>query len=285
MRYVIAIAETGGFQRAAERLHMSQPPLSRQIRELERELGVTLFHRRPTRLTAEGHVFVRHAQAVLADVERAVAETRGATGSLAGLVRLGSGPMSRSTDVPRIVAAVNKEHPGITLEAVESWDTGLTAALIAGDIDIAIGWHLGTGPDLVTRVLRREAYVVVVTRSHKLADRTSVALAELRGETFRFLPRKFAPDYYDAVLTAVAGSGEEFTVWENPVPGLRYFGDLGAGGFHVLPMSIKTSLPAGLRCLPITDALPQAELVMAWRSGAGHAVEAVASVATKLARR
>ena len=285
MRYVIAIAETGGFQRAAARLHMSQPPLSRQIRELERELGVPLFHRRPTCLTAEGHVFVRHARAVLADVERAVAETRGATGSLAGLVRLGSGPMSRSTDVPRIVAAVNNEHPGITLEAVESWDTGLTAALIAGDVDIAIGWHLGAGPDLVTQVLRCEPYVVVVAGSHKLADRDSVALAELRGETFRFLPRRFAPDYYDAVLAAVAGTGEQFTVWENPVPGLRYFGDLGAGGFHVLPMSVKNLLPAGLRCLPIADALPQAELVMAWRSGAGHAVEAVASVATKLARR
>ena len=285
MRYVIAIAETGGFQRAAVRLHMSQPPLSRQIRELERELGVALFHRRPTRLTAEGHVFVRHARSVLADVERAVAETRGATGSLAGMVRLGSGPMSRSTDVPRIVAAVNKEHPRITLDTVESWDTGLTAALIAGDVDIALGWHLGTGTDLVRRVLRREPYVVVVTASHKLADLASVSLAQLRGETFRFLPRRFAPNYYDAVLAAVAGTGEEFTVWENPMPGLRYFGDLGTGGFNILPMSIKTSLPAGLRCLPIVDAMPQAELVMAWRSGAGHAVEAVASVATKSVRR
>jgi DNA-binding transcriptional LysR family regulator len=284
MRYVIAIAETGGFQRAAAQLHMSQPPLSRQIRELERELGVALFHRRPTRLTAEGHVFVKHARAVLADVDRAIAETRGATGPQAGVVRLGSGPMSGSTDVPRIVAAVNRKHPGITLEAVESWDTELTAALIAGDVDIAIGWHLGIGGELIRRVLRREPYVVVVADRHPLADRASVALAELRGETFRFLPRRFAPNYYDAVLAAVGGTGEEFTVWENPLPGLRYFGDLGAGGFHLLPMSISRSLPAGLRCMQISDELPPAELVMAWRSGAGQAVEAVASIATKVAR-
>jgi DNA-binding transcriptional LysR family regulator len=282
MRYVIAIAETGGFQRAAAQLHMAQPPLSRQIRALERELGVALFHRRPTRLTAEGHVFVKHARAVLADVDRAVAETRGAAGSQAGVVRLGSGPMSGSTDVPRIVAAVNRKHPGITLEAVESWDTDLVTALIAGDVDIAIGWHLGTGGELIRRVLRRERYVVVVTEDHRLADRPSVALADLRGESFRFLPRKFAPDYYDAVLTAVASTGEEFTVWENPLPGLRYFGDLGAGGFHVLPMSISRSLPAALRCLPISDEIPPAELVMIWRSGAGQAVEAVASAASKL---
>jgi DNA-binding transcriptional LysR family regulator len=284
MRYVIAIAETGGFQRAAERLHMSQPPLSRQIRELERELGVALFHRRPTRLTAEGHVFVKHARAVLADVDRAIAETRGAAGPQAGVVRLGTGPMSGSTDVPRIVAAVNRKHPGITLEAVESWDTELTTALIAGDVDIGIGWHLGIGGELIRRVLRREPYVIVVAERHPLADRTSVALAELRGETFRFLPRRFAPDYYDAVLAAVAGTGEEFAVWENPLPGLRYFGDLGAGGFHVLPKSISRSLPAGLRCMQISDELPPATLVMAWRPGSGQAVEAVASVAAKLAR-
>jgi DNA-binding transcriptional LysR family regulator len=280
MRYVIAIAENGGFQRAAARLHMSEPPLSRQIRELERELGVALFHRRPTRLTAEGHVFVKHARAVLADVDRAVTETRGAAGSQAGMVRLGSGPMSGSTDVPRIVAAVRRKHPGITLESVESWDTELAAALIAGDVDIAIGWHLRIDGELIRRVLRREPYVAVVTERHRLADRAKVALADLRGETFRFLPRRFAPDYYDAVLTAVGSTGEEFTVWENPLPGLRYFGDLGAGGFHVLPASISRSLPAGLRCVPISEQLPPAELVMVWRSGAGQAVEAVASVAT-----
>jgi DNA-binding transcriptional LysR family regulator len=283
MRYVIAIAETGGFQRAAEQLHMSQPPLSRQIRELERELGVALFHRRPTRLTAEGHVFVQHARAVLAHVERAVTDTRAAAGELAGMVRVGSGPMSGSTDVPTLIAAVNHRHPDVIVEVVEMWDTELTSALISGDIDIAIGWHLGIDGDLVRRVVRREPYVIVVADGHRLADTPRVALAELRGETFRFLPRRFAPAYYDAVLRAVGSTGEEFNVWENPLPGLRYFGNLGSGGFHVLPASISGALPAGTRCLPISDDLPLAELLMAWRPGAGRTVEAVASVATKLA--
>ncbi|HEX2286653.1 MAG TPA: LysR substrate-binding domain-containing protein [Mycobacterium sp.] len=285
MRYVIAIAETGGFQRAAERLHMSQPPLSRQIRELERELGVALFHRRPTRLTAEGHIFVKHARAVLANVDRALAETRAAAGAHAGVVRIGAGPMSGSTDIPRIVAAVNRRYPDITLEVVEMWDTELASALIAGDVDIAIGWHLGIDGEPIRRVLRREPYAVVVGDGHRLADRPRVALAELRGETFRFLARRFAPNYYDAVLRVVGSTGEDFTVWENPLPGLRYFGTLGAGGFNLLPTSISRSLPAGIRCLQIADDLPPAELVMAWRSGAGQAVEAVASVATKAARR
>jgi DNA-binding transcriptional LysR family regulator len=279
MRYVIAIAECGGFQRAAERLHMAQPPLSRQISELERELGVALFHRRPTRLTAEGHVFVQHARTVLADIERAIAETRAAGGSAAGVVRVGCGPMSGATDIARLVADVAAKHPDVIVEIVESWDAALSSALIAGEVDIAIGWHLTIRGELARQVLRREPYVIVVGENHALAERGAVALGELRGETFRFLPRRFAPHYYDAVLRAVRSTGEEFPVWENPVPGLRHFGDFRSGGFHMLPTSIGGSLPAGLRCLTIVDDIPRAELAMVWRPGAGRAVEVVAAMA------
>jgi DNA-binding transcriptional LysR family regulator len=282
MRYVIAIAETGGFQRAAEQLHMAQPPLSRQIRDLERELGVALFHRRPTRLTAEGHVFVEHARAVLADVDRAVAETRVAGGAATGVVRIGCGPMSGSTDVPRLVGAVVAKHPGITVEVAELWDTALGSALIAGEVDIAIGWHVSVAGELARQVLRREPYVVVVSDRHLLADRGAVSLCELRDETFRFLPRRFAPHYYDSVLRALRSTGEDFRMWENPLPGLRHFGDVRSGGFHMLPASIGGSLPAGLTCLTVVDELPPAVLEMVWRPGAGRAVEAVAAMARML---
>ena len=92
MRYAIAVAEEESFQRAAARLHMAQPPLSRQIRQLERELGVALFRRRPTRLTDAGRVFVREARDILAATEGAVARTRAAAGALERVVRVGYGP-------------------------------------------------------------------------------------------------------------------------------------------------------------------------------------------------
>jgi DNA-binding transcriptional LysR family regulator len=131
-------------------------------------------------------------------------------------------------------------------------------------------------------VLRREPYVIVVAANHPLVPRGAVALGDLRGETFRFLPRRFAPNYYDAVLSALRSTGEHFPVWENPLPGLRHFGDIRSGGFHMLPASIGDSLPAGLRCLTILDDLPPAELEMVWRPGAGRAVEAVAAIARLL---
>lgn len=279
MRYVIAIAEAGGFGQAAERLHVSQPPLSRQIRELERELGVTLFHRRPTRLTAEGHVFVTHARAVLTAVERAVAETRAAAATVTGVVRVGCGPMSGATDMPALIAAVADRQPGVRLDVVELWDTDLGAALVAGEIDIAVGWHLpGGGGALTSRVLRCDRYVAVVSDAHRFADRKVLSLRDFRGETFRFLPRRYAPHYYDSVLAALRSTGEDFTVWENPMPGLRYYGDRSAG-FHMLPASMARSLPAGLRCVPLDDDLPPVEVRIVWRPGAGHAVETVVALA------
>jgi DNA-binding transcriptional LysR family regulator len=285
MRYVIAIADAGGFQLAAERLHMSQPPLSRQIRELERELGVALFHRRPTRLTAQGHTFVRHARAIIADVDRAVAETRGASGPVTGAVRLGCGPMSASTEVPGLVAAVRTHHPAIDLQPIEMWDTELGSALIAGEVDIAIGWQLSIDGPLARRMLRRDPLVAVVAGSHRLACADTVRLAELRDDTLRFLPRRFAPDYYEAVLAAVSSGGVQFSLWHNPFPGLRYFGDLDSGGFHVLPRSIASALPAGVKALRIVDPLPGLELNLIWRPGAGRAVEAVATLLSQSVHR
>ncbi|CAN5878636.1 LysR substrate-binding domain-containing protein [soil metagenome] len=279
MRYVIAVADAGGFQLAAHGLHMSQPPLSRQIRDLERELGVTLFHRRPTRLTAEGHTFVTHARAILADVDRAITETRGAGRRHTGVVRIGCGPMSGSTDIPRLAAAVRSRHPGIELRVSEMWDTALSSALVSGEVDVAVGWQLSIDGQWARGVVRREPLIVVVADKHRLAGEDAVWLADMRDDTFRFLPRHFAPDYYDAVLAAVYGSGVNFTMWENPFPGLRYFGDLDVGGFHVLPRSIAGALPAGVRVLTIRDTLPMVELNMVWRPGAGGAVEAFAAVA------
>jgi LysR substrate binding domain len=134
-------------------------------------------------------------------------------------------------------------------------------------------------------VLRRDPLVVAVAGGHRLSGADAVRLAELRGDTFRFLPRRFAPDYYDAVLAAVQSSGEDFPMWHNPFPGLRYFGDLASGGFHVLPKSIASALPAGVKVLRIVDPLPGIELNLIWRPGAGRAVEAVAALLSQSMHR
>jgi len=115
MRYVIAVAEEGGFQRAADRLLMAQPPLSRQIRDLERELGVTLFERRPVvRLTEAGRVFVESARTILAESDRLVERTLLASRGEYGTIRVGYIYSAVFETLPQLVAAMSRSHPGVT---------------------------------------------------------------------------------------------------------------------------------------------------------------------------
>ncbi|MFG1942948.1 LysR substrate-binding domain-containing protein [Nonomuraea sp. NPDC048826] len=284
MRYVIAIAEAGGFEAAAERLHMTQPPLSRQIRDLERELGVPLFHRRPTRLTEAGQVFVESARQVLADAEHAVERTREAAGLSSGVVRVGYTVTTAFDEMPKLFDAMRSRHPGIQVDAREAWDAELTAAAEAGELDVLLGRHLPVPAGFGTAVLRTEDFVVVVGAGHRLAARRSVSLRDLRGETLRFFPRRFAPHYHDRVLAALASTGETFEVWENPLPGLRNLNlHLRQDGFMFLPGSIARLLPAGIACLAVADELPPIELAVSWNRRGTRAVTALVHAARRLA--
>lgn len=114
-----------------------------------------------------------------------------------------------------------------------------------------------------------------------------MALRELRGETHRFFPRRYAPDYYDAVLGAIRGAGESYDIWENPLPGLRNLNiNLRDRGFMVLPEPLGDHLPTGVTCLPITDNLPPIDLTLYTpRREATPAIRLLAETARQLARR
>ncbi|MEV4170302.1 LysR family transcriptional regulator [Nonomuraea sp. NPDC049709] len=286
MRYVIAVAEAGSFEAAAERLHMTQPPLSRQIRDLERELGVNLFHRRPTRLTEAGRVFVEAAREVLAGAEQAVERTRRAAGVDHGAARVGYTVTTSFDEMPKVFAAMRARHPGIRVEAREAWDAELTGAAADGELDVLLGRHLAVPAEWLSAVLRSEEFVVVVGAGHRLAGRAGVSLRDLRGETLRFFPRRFAPLYYDRVLASLRSTGEEFDVWENPLPGLRNLNvSLSDSGYMLLPRSLCGQLPGGIACLRLEDRLPPIELRVSWQRNPSPAVMTLVRTARRVARR
>jgi DNA-binding transcriptional LysR family regulator len=264
MRYVIAVAEEGSFQRAAARLHIAQPALSRQIRQLERELGVDLFERRPTRVAPPGAVFVERARKILADVEATAQRTRLAAQGEVGTVRVGYGLAVTDNEVRRLIGRVGTDHPAIEVHGVELSDAELHDALDRGDVDLALGRGVAPRPGFVTEVLRRESLHAVLPSDHPLAAGESVALADLRGATFRFFPRRFAPVYFDLVVELLGSTGETFEVWQNPDPGLRNAADRHLDGFTVVPASVGEQLLDGVRCVPISDNLPLVDLVIMW---------------------
>lgn len=285
MRYVIAIADAGGFEGAAEALHMTQPPLSRQISSLERELGVQLFHRRPTRPTEAGLVFVESCRRILRETEQAVERVRLIGGVGKGTVRIGCTVTTAFDEMPKLFAAMREHHPGINVDAREAWDTELTAALRDREIDVLLGRLVQIPSGHRTATIRRDPLTAVLDVGHPLAGPPAVALRELRGETLRFFPRAVAPRYYDGVLAALGTSGETFDVWENRLPGLRTLGSALSGrDFMILPSPLREHLPPSMVAAPLLDELPAVELQLAWPRDAPEAVAALVHTARRLAR-
>jgi DNA-binding transcriptional LysR family regulator len=268
MRYVVTIADEGGFQRAAERLHMAQPPLSRQIRDLERELGVRLFDRRPTRLTEPGRVFVAAARRVLAAADAVVSETRRAGRGETGVVRLGYVPSAAHETLPRLLAAMADARPGVHVDVREAWSADLDHALRDERLDVVLARGVPRRPEYAGETLRSEPLAVVVGADHPLATRGAVHLRELRGGTFCFFPRHLSPDSYDTVTAALGHTGETFPVWEEPVPTARHERLREGKDFTLVPRSLGEHPPAGTTVLTVLDDLPPVELRLVWRRDA-----------------
>ncbi len=287
MRYVIAVAEEGGFQRAAERLLMAQPPLSRQIRDLERELGVTLFERRPVvRLTEAGRVFVESARTILAESDRLVERTVLAGRGELGTVRVGYVFSAVFETVPRLVAAMNESHPGVTVDVRDGWTPELDAALLADGYDLVLSRDVPQRPEYRRETLRNERLVAVVDEGHPLARQGRVGLREFAGQRFCHPPRRLAPDRYDFMATALDRTGETFEYRESPIHGLSHLDLHDRRSFALVAASVVGRVPVGTTTLALTDDLPPLTLQMVWkRSNTSTALALLLDTAREVAER
>jgi DNA-binding transcriptional LysR family regulator len=206
----LAVADELHFGRAADRLHMAQPPLSRMIKQLERELGASLFDRttRSVRLTTAGDALVRPAMDVLEGVRVARRAVRSAGRGDTGLVRLGfAGPSSQSL-VARLGRSVRELHPGIELSLrTTTYHHEAVRSLLEGDLDLVFArWE--ARPDGVRdRVIAVEHYVVVAPVSHRLAGRKCVSIRDLEGEPFVVLPASAGSAAREALMQMVKAAG------------------------------------------------------------------------------
>jgi DNA-binding transcriptional LysR family regulator len=184
LEYVSAIAETGSFTRGAERCGVAQSALSRQVAQLESELGARLFHRnnRAVGLTAAGRVFVPAARRVLTEAARARAEVDDLVGVRRGHIRIGSTQTaSRSLGLPALLGDFRRQFPGVTAAVSTGPRQELLGALAAAELDLVLaadGEPAGDGID-VRELLPGEPLVAVVSRDHLLVQREPVSLAEL----------------------------------------------------------------------------------------------------------
>lgn len=188
LRYFLAVAEEKHFGRAAERLHMAQPPLSQQVRQLESELGVTLLERTTRRvdLTPAGEAYLTRVRAVLAAVEDAGEEARRIHAGLEGRLVVSCVGSATYSLLPSLARTLRDRLPGVDFTfRGEMLSPDQVTALRDGSVDIALLRRPGdpeAHPDLALATVRRDRYVVAVPEGHRLAERRRVRVADLRHE-------------------------------------------------------------------------------------------------------
>ncbi len=216
LRYFIAVAEEGHVTRAAERLGMQQPPLSQQIKALERELGVQLLRRKPrgVELTEAGRALLADARAILAHIDHAFATTKRTARGELGRIAVGftsSAPFHPF--VPRVIRAFRDMLPQVSLTLEESGTTELIDSLRHERIDAAfIRTPVADPQGLAVHPLLEEAMVVALPQGHTLTrggrtDAAALSLASLAAETFIVYRRPSGPGLYDAIFAACHASG------------------------------------------------------------------------------
>ena len=191
LRVFLAVAEELHFGRAAERLHLAQPPVSRIVRQLERDFGTDLFIRstRSVQLTAAGAALVAPAQEILAAADRAKASALAAGRGEVGTVKLAYAGASTHVLVGVLAREVRKVYPGIEFR-LNSQDFALPALsrVLRSEVDISLGRWDFVPAGVQSRIIVEEHLVMAVPASHRLALQEVVSMAELSGEPFVALP-------------------------------------------------------------------------------------------------
>jgi Transcriptional regulator len=273
LRYFVAVAEELNFGRAAHRLHIAQPPLSRQIRDLEREVGTPLFERgaRGVELTHAGRAFLPEVRLTLAQAERAQRTAQRAARGETGRLRVGFvEAATRSGILPDVLSFFRMHLPSIGLSLLEMDSMQQADALREGRIDIGI---VGTVPLDAERWLRTESVfaeplVLAVPDEHALSGRRRFTLADLAAESFVLFPRYAAPTLYDDIVARCRAAGFSPRVTQEAAGWHTMVSLVSAGvGIAFVPQSLARPPQPGVAFRAVRDLSLTHEMTALWRQG------------------
>jgi DNA-binding transcriptional LysR family regulator len=270
LRYFVAVAEELHFRRAAERLHISQPPLSQQIRGLEEELGFVLLvrTRRRVELTPAGEAFLRDVRTLLSELDGAVATARRIDAGQTGRLRINFVGSALLSIVPGTVERFRAARPGVAIELHERPTVDQLRAVRAGLADVGlIRPPIEDDGALTVRTVLRERTVAALPAGHALAPLRRVPLRRLAAEPLVLFPRDQAPGYHDLLIDALAGAGAGPRVIQYAPEILTIIGLVAAGtGVSMVPASVSRLALEGVTYRPVAGA-PLSELVAITRGG------------------
>jgi DNA-binding transcriptional LysR family regulator len=267
LRHFLVLSEELHFSRAAKRLHVSQPPLTKQIQQLEALMGARLFDRdqRNVRLTAAGEVLVREARTVIAQMDFAQQAVSRADEGESGRVRIGFVPAALFMDIERAFRQLRTEMPGIEIVWEEMGTAEQVRALQQNRIDLGFANAAQGMGGMSGCVVARVPLAIALPVDHSLAHRKVLPLASLKEQHFIMVPREIAPGYHDQVVTACFNAGFSPDIRHHAKHFLSVISLVAMGqGVSVVPKTLLKAAVPGVVLRSIKAPCPEAAYEVLW---------------------
>jgi DNA-binding transcriptional LysR family regulator len=267
LKYFIAVAEELNFRRAAERLHMEQPPLSRQIRQLEEELSVELFLRstQGVFLTEAGQAFLGEARLTLAQAERSAQVAKQFNDVQRKKLTIGFSICVFDRLLAQIVQTFRETSPEVAIELKEMHTTPQIKALLSGEIDVGFVFLPVDQPDILTEVVLHESLVIALPEAHPLASLPTIPLSLLADEPFIIFPRSVRPDFYDLIIRLCQQAGFQPKIVQEATPPEVAVSFVEAGaGVSLMAAGAKKRHSAGVVYRALGESTPYLDIAVAW---------------------
>ncbi len=272
LNYFVAVAEARSFTLAAKRLGIKQPPLSLQIRKLEKEMGAQLFDRgtRSVELTNTGRLLLEQARVILHQVEQTKIDVRRRARGETGRVNVGFGigtpfhPL-----IPSIIREYGTHYPEVLMCTQATGSALLAARLHAGTIDTAfIYLPIASAEELAIDVLAEEPLLAVLPLGHPLSCSPSLRLGALADEKLVMFMRELNPAAYDAIVSGIKDAGVAPKMGQHASFNTAVIPMVAAGmGWSVVPQSMRRIMPDDVAYIRIDDEMPMSRIALARRRG------------------
>ncbi|BAZ02207.1 transcriptional regulator LysR family protein [Tolypothrix tenuis PCC 7101] len=269
LRYFIAVAEELHFSKAAERLHIAQPPLSQQIQQLEAELGVELFQRKTKRqvqLTEAGKVFLQEAYGLLLQLETAIVLTQRIGRGQTGQLRIGFTSLVIYELLPSILRQFREQFPQVELVLRELTTSQQEQALRDSLIHVGFAHPPLEDDTLSYQSIHQQTLVVALPSNHSLAQTEHIQVQELEDEPLIMFPRYLAPGLYDLIMSLFRQRNIKPQITQEAVQMQTIIGLVSAGmGVAITPSVLQNLQRSGVTYRPLLEAAPVIETAVIWQ--------------------
>lgn len=268
LKYFLAVAEELHFGRAAAKIHIAQPPLSQQIKQLENEIGVKLFLRtkRSVELTEAGKVFQREALAVLERLERGVLKAQQAARGEGGWLSIGFVSSMNFEILPNILRQFRQQCPDVEIFLQEMSNSDQHQSLLERRIHVSFARLPAKNAELVGKVISREELIVAVPDNHRLAKKKTLKLADLISEPFIVFSQSHLSPYYEFIISLCAEAGFPPSIVQKVSEIQTAIGLVAAEiGITLVPAATQKLHREGVTFIPLAAPQPMIEMTMQYR--------------------